>query len=163
MVAMDFYFTMLVTAIVPLMLIGLLSIGLFLPLIIADRFDMSDDNAKRDQRSIYRCKSIKLILFALFLVYPSVSANVISMFVCQLIDGKSLMLADLTLECGDPRWMQYLYPAIAIIVVYPIGIPSFFLGVLMYNRKELQSNPRVMLALGFLYEGMHSRQHSYGS
>jgi hypothetical protein len=58
----------LLTAFVPLAILACLGLGLFLPLLICDRLDFSDSPKRREWRHNFRLRSIKLVLFAIFLV-----------------------------------------------------------------------------------------------
>jgi len=118
---------------------------------ISDRFDVSDTNVKRKRRTIIRNKILKLILFALFLMYPAVSARTAAFFLCRRVNGILYLEADFNLHCLDDRWYEYLGLDITMIFVYPIGIPLFFFFLLYKNRRRLR-DPTTVLALGFLYE-----------
>eukprot|EP00808_Paulinella_micropora_P032171 g2190.t1 len=93
----------------------------------------------------------KLVLFTLFLVYPSVSSTVVSSFVCKDINGVLYLKADFRLQCMDQTWFNYLPLAIAGLIMYPIGIPAFFLYLLLRYRNRL-NQPDIQAQLGFLYQ-----------
>jgi hypothetical protein len=54
-------------------------------------------------------------------VYPSVSSQVLSFFICRQVNGTNYLVADFTLECFNDRWNRYLPFAIIAVFVYPIG------------------------------------------
>jgi len=122
-----------------------------IPMYISDRFDVSDTNTKRLRRIHIRKKIMKLILFALFLMYPAVSARTASFFLCRRVNGVLYLEADFNLRCLDDTWYQYLGLDITMLFIYPVGIPLFFYGLLYKNRKKLR-DPLTVTSLGFLYE-----------
>jgi len=97
----------------------------------------------------------KLVLFTLFLIYPGVSADVLGMLVCKDINGTSYLLADFSIHCGSPEWLTYIGPTIAMIFIYPIGVPAFFFAMLWRYRHRLEESG-VRLQLGFLYAGYNA-------
>ena len=78
-----------------------------------------------------------VLLYFLFLVYPSISATVIRMMRCRVIDGKSYLLADFSLRCDADEYQPYRRLAIFFIMVYPVGILVFFIGILAWNKRNL--------------------------
>ena len=84
--------------------------------------------------------STDAIFFMLFLIYPSVSSTIFSVFVCQeLPNGDSYLRLDFTIRCDDddrPFWV--LWAAISAIV-YPLGIPLMYAYLLRYKyRPQLE-------------------------
>jgi hypothetical protein len=94
------------------------------------------------------------------------------------VDGQSYLTADFTLLCNldDADRSHYLGLVVALLVVVVIGVPGFFLFLLMKHHANL-SEPDVTVWLGFLYEGIRvhasastqtsalvvlSRLHSFG-
>ncbi len=59
---------------------------------LQSRFDYDDAVDTRAARKLARNKIIKLIVFALFLMYPSVSSEVLSFFLCRDVSGTSYLL-----------------------------------------------------------------------
>ena len=94
----------------------------------------------------------KLFLYLLFLIYPSVSSTVLRHFVCKQIDDRSFLLTDLRIQCYTDEWTTYAFIAIALILIYPVGIPVLFFSLLKLNQKDLRE-PRIKAQLGFLYAG----------
>src|SRR4051794_11657356 len=66
------------------------------------RLDMSDSTESRRARELKRRKILRLIVFALFLLYPAVSSQVLSFFICRDVAGVSYLVADFSLECHTP-------------------------------------------------------------
>lgn len=60
------------------------------------------------------------------------------------------MNADFTLECYTERWTKYALVGVFFVLLYPIGVPVFFLAVLRRYRARFDE-AGVRLQLGFLY------------
>lgn len=79
------------------------------------------------------------------------SSKVMSIFVCKDVDGVRYLMDDFTLECGDDTYNRFMGFAIPMVLIYPIGVPLFFFGLLFTNRWKLNETD-VMERLGFLYK-----------
>jgi hypothetical protein len=53
---------------------------------------------------IERRKFWKIVLFTLFLIYPSVSATILRFFVCRDVNGVWLLNEDFSIQCYDDEW-----------------------------------------------------------
>jgi IPT/TIG domain/Tyrosine-protein kinase ephrin type A/B receptor-like len=106
----------------------------------------------RAERTLSTLRFWKMFLYLLFLIYPSVSSTVLRLYVCKDIEDKSYLLADLSVECYTDQWTYFSYASLGLVVLYPIGIPLFFLAMMLINRRHLQYD-RVKAQLGFLYAG----------
>ena len=81
-----------------------------------------------------------------------VSSSVLRLYVCKRIERTHYLIADFSVECFTPKWQSYAYGTMALVLLYPIGIPLFFFMLLAVNRHRLRED-RVKAQLGFLYEG----------
>merc|ERR1719478_622428 len=74
-----------------------------------------------------RFETIKLML--LYVVLPTASLAIFKLFVCteELADGASYLKADLSIQCYTDQYKGYATLAAVGILVYPIGIPFYFL------------------------------------
>jgi len=147
----DFYTKLLSMMLIAPVALLLISLGLYVAMLFADRQDMADDNTQRNRRAHYRRLLWRIILFTLFLVYPSMSAKSLSMFVCNDVEGVDYLVSDFTLECFDSTWHTYMPYAVVGILVYPVGIPLLFYGLLHHHRNSLKDE-NVVYAFGFLYK-----------
>jgi len=92
-------------------------------------------------------KCINAGFFVIFLVYPSVSSAIFGFFVCQdLPEGQgSRMRLDLSLSCSpeeDPtRSAMFIY-AVAMMVIFPFGVPSMYAYLLLYKHRETLEEER---------------------
>ncbi len=94
---------------------------------VQNRLDMDDSPHRRNQRQLTRRKIIRLVVFALFLMYPAISSRVISFFICQNVNGTNFLVADFSARCGDDTWLKWLPLAISAVIAYPVILfPSFF-------------------------------------
>jgi len=84
----------------------------------------------------------KLVLFTLFLIYPTVSAEVLAMYVCIYVEdadgnNRPYIERDFRLVCYDSQWRSYLGINIIFIIIYPLGMPSIFLYLLNHFRSNI--------------------------
>lgn len=83
-------------------------------------------------------KHLSVALFVIFVIYSSVSFSIFQIFVCETLDdGVTYLRADYSLTCstGAHKAMQVF--AGLMILVYPVGIPTFFVWWLISNRQDL--------------------------
>ena len=88
-------------------------------------------------------------LKVIFVAFPLVSAMAVQAFDCDTFDnGESWLRADYSLRCGSisengvhmqgtPQHGVVKAVGYACVVLYAIGVPLFFLGLLMSCRKQL--------------------------
>ena len=85
-----------------------------------------------------RHKHVSMMLLVSFLVYSSVSSVVFQMFACDdLDDGKRYLRADYTIDCDSSRHRAFQIYAGVMILLYPIGIPTLYAGLLLQNHRLL--------------------------
>jgi IPT/TIG domain/Tyrosine-protein kinase ephrin type A/B receptor-like len=106
----------------------------------------------RAERTLSTLRFWKMSLYMLFLIYPAVSSTVLRLYVCKDIEEKSYLLSDFSVECYTETWTIFSYASMCLVLLYPIGIPLFFLTLLLVNRHHLRYD-RVKAQLGFLYAG----------
>lgn len=92
----------------------------------------------------------QMLFFLLFLVYPSLSATILRLYICTTIEGTSYLVADMTVQCHTSTWNLAAGLASPTIVLYPIGIPVFFF-VMLYRYRNRLEEAGVRAQLGFLY------------
>jgi hypothetical protein len=85
-----------------------------------------------------------LSLLFLYMIFPSVSAVIFSVFACtdadpdDVSDGDDNYLdSDYSISCSSSRYETAKLYAIFMVFLYPIGIPSMFFGVLYHYRKGI--------------------------
>jgi hypothetical protein len=95
-------------------------------------------SGRREDISKLRSGSFSLFLILLFLIYPGVSATILSSFLCkQFDDGSQWLRKDITINCNDVDRPVWLAIASLGVVIYVIGIPAIYLVALIRVRKEI--------------------------
>ena len=81
------------------------------------------------------------VVFVWFFVFPACSATALAFWRCEggWGDGHTYLLADLKLRCGGARYATHQIFAALMVVVWPVGTPLLFFG-LMY-RVRYRVNP----------------------
>ena len=81
------------------------------------------------------------VVFVWFFVFPACSATALAFWRCEggWGDGHTYLLADLKLRCGGERYATNQIFAALMVVVWPVGTPLLFFG-LMY-RVRYRVNP----------------------
>ncbi|GMI00735.1 hypothetical protein TrVE_jg11097 [Triparma verrucosa] len=85
-----------------------------------------------------RNKIFEVFLTMTFILLPSVSVKIFSTFACKdFDDGKSFLKVDYSIACdeGPEYWFYWTY-AMAMIAVYPVGIPLMYF-ILVYRKRDL--------------------------
>ena len=90
-----------------------------------------------------------LLLLLTYCVFPAVSQTIFQVFSCDsdFDDGQSFLRLDYSIKCQGPTYNFFFYYAIAMIFVYPIGVPLFYAVSLWRVRKVLDPSP-TRLAMG---------------
>jgi len=145
----SYYDQLILFALVPPVLLVLLIVLYFIPNTCRN---LGSSNEGRAWRKRVRRNFWKLWLFLLFLVYPTVSATVLRLYVCIDVQGTSYLRADLTTQCYTEKWDRAALGNLILVFLYPIMIPVFFMLMLFRYRKRLDQSG-VRAELGFLYDG----------
>ena len=66
-----------------------------------------------------------------FLVYPSVSLALFRYFKCVDTGESRVLLADMTIMCNSGKYRGFPAFTLVMILVYPFGIPTMYLGLLL--------------------------------
>ena len=128
----DFHDRLLWTTITPLVIMGLLEVT-YVIAVHKHRGSPETFSQKILQ------KHVSLALLVTFLVYSSVSSVVFQMFACDKLDnGKIYLRADYTIECDSDKHRALQIYAGLMILLYPVGIPALYAGLLFSNRRVLR-------------------------
>ncbi|CAG9324277.1 unnamed protein product [Blepharisma stoltei] len=97
----------------------------------------------------------------LFLIHPSITNTMLSMFSCKEINsGEYWLYADLGIRCWNDHHLLYaLLFALPTISIWVIAVPALCLIKLVKNRAKLE-DISVKLKLGFLFNG-YNLKHYY--
>ena len=93
----------------------------------AGRLYAGGDEALRPRLARFRANVWRNSLFALFLVYPILSATLLKTFHCREVDGARWLSSDLRLRCDTAAHERAEMLASVGIALYVAGIPLFFL------------------------------------
>lgn len=70
---------------------------------------------------------INLAFTIMFIVYPSISSSLLSMFYCiQLEDGSSFLRVDLSLDCSTPLHATMIVFTLIMLGLHTIGTPAIY-------------------------------------
>ena len=135
----DYIDTMITSTLTPIGVICALMTGFIVHMFFLNR-DRKDPQAIRAVTGQY----INFFFLITYLVLPSVTTTCFGAFTCKNIDPDGLMPGtptylrlDMSIACNTPRYRFGVMWAIAMIIVYPIGILSFYYFVLRYNRDDI--------------------------
>ncbi|CAM9678213.1 unnamed protein product [Pylaiella littoralis] len=114
------------------------------------RWGFGQTTAEARQGVVVRHASAALLV--LFLVFSSVSTTVVSTYVCDDVEDldESLLRADYSISCDDPKHLFYKVYAAFMILLYPVGIPVLFAVLLLERRDKINPSlpPLKMLSPG---------------
>ena len=104
-----------------------------------------DAEKEKPMKMIYRY--VNVIFYLTYLVLPSVTTMIFRLFICKNVDPNkedgdrydTYLAADVNISCGSEYYRKWYWYGIAMIIVYPIGIPLFYFICLYRNRHEIRS------------------------
>lgn len=135
LVRVNFHDRLLITTIGPIVCLGLL----LATYVIACYLNRGSEVAIRNIRR----KHVSALLLVTFFVYSSVSSNLFQMFSCESFDnGKVYVRADYSIECDSRGHKALRIYASFMILVYPMGIPALYSGLLFRKRGVLLDKSR---------------------
>eukprot|EP00808_Paulinella_micropora_P008574 g62100.t1 len=111
---------------------------------------------QRTKRKFWR-----LMMFQLFLIYPSVSSAMVRLLVCKEVEGGRYLVADYSISCDSAEYYSYIYPwGLLAVLLYPLGIPLCMLYLVWpYTKVGFRGGqmrlkePAARAMFGFLYHG----------
>ena len=130
----DFYARLLIATVGPLVALAFLGVTY----VVAKNRNEHSEAAIRAVRH----KHLSAASFVAFFVYSSVSFTIFQTFVCDSWDGVAYLQADYSLQCGTPRHLAFRAYAVAMLCVYPVGIPAALSWWIARNRRALQRYDR---------------------
>jgi len=81
--------------------------------------------------------------FLLFLLYPGTSAKIFNALLCVGFDGEGengerFLRVDFSIDCKSTLYLGFIFPyALAMVLIYPIGVPTYYALTLFRNKAEL--------------------------
>lgn len=83
-------------------------------------------------------KHLSVVLLLSFFIYSSVSSILFRAFACEkLEDGNSYLRADYRIQCDSPKHKAFIVYAGIMTVLYALGIPALYTGLLLKDRHVL--------------------------
>jgi len=103
-------------------------------------------------------KIIASLVMILFILHPSLTKEMFSMFSCiELRPGQLWLVADLSLRCWSSEHIKYaLLVSVSSIGLWIIGLPLACL-CLIYRYRNRLADPVTQLKFSFLYKGYLSK------
>ena len=90
------------------------------------------------------CRCYKNIFYLVTLVYPRCAQTCLQLFSYMKLDIGTYLYSDFTILVRDTsgRWahvyLRYLFPGIAVLLVFAIGLPIWYLVIMYLIRDHLQ-------------------------
>jgi hypothetical protein len=128
----NFYASLLVATIAPASFILLIVIVF----VITDRVVGGHKNITLHESM--RRVTYSIVLFTLYLCYPSVSSTILSTWSCDLLeDGSRPLRADYSLSCDDPIHTGFTIYSVFMFLIYVVGVPSVSWYLLFTVREHI--------------------------
>ena len=133
----NFYTSLLAQTLLPFAITLLIIIEFFVV-----KYTWARNN--RDRRLWNRNFATSSFLTLTYLVFASVSKTIFDTFNCQHFgdDPTRYLARDQSIDCSSDEHKLYQKYAMAMILVYPFGIPAYYLCVLLMQRQRIQSPER---------------------
>ena len=80
---------------------------------------------------------VSFLLLLTYLVYPFACKQLFSIFNCREIDEIEFLRADLSVKCASSEHRTAEAFAIFMIIVFPVGLPMLYFGMLSLNHQHL--------------------------
>jgi len=119
-------------------------------------------------------KILSSFIVFLFLIHPSITKGVFSIFNCVEVEGVKKVQSDMSQECyGQAHWYYVKNASIPSIVMWVVGLPLGALWAMLRNGKylekiekddlsqhDLSKLAKIASKYRFLYSGFHA-EHYY--
>ncbi|CAN0239800.1 unnamed protein product, partial [Hapterophycus canaliculatus] len=129
-VDVDFHGRLLIVTICPIIILLLLAATF----VAASRGHRGEMEASRQTWN----KHMSMVILLTFFVYSGVSSVLFKTFACEELDnGNHYLRADYRIECDSPKHEAFKAYAGIMIVMYTIGVPAFYAGLLYTHRETL--------------------------
>ena len=147
----NFMFELLWTTLCPIFATFALFICFSCEYLYLRRWIQANPNRQKGEKSrqfeATKNKYLNIFFYLTYLILPSVTTTIFQLFVCQNIDPNNeddsqydlYLKADMTISCQSDYYKSWLVYGIAMIFVYPIGIPAMYLVLLYRSRDEIMS------------------------
>ncbi|CAN0512970.1 unnamed protein product, partial [Scytosiphon promiscuus] len=153
----DFYYSLLVSTIGPLVAAGLVLLSRAATL---RRCPAGD----QDRRSKTERRHASAMFWISFLVYSTSSATIFQTFACDdLDDGTSFLRVDHSVQCYTPKHEGFMWYAGVMSIVYPFGIPFCYALSLCGARNGIQSGQQAVAGSAVVLKDLWEpyQKHAY--
>lgn len=100
--------------------------------------------------NVAQLRYTKLVVFSLFLLFPSLASMILRVFPCTTIASGKYLTADMTLVCGSGTHVTVGVINILAVGVYILGVPLYLAKQLTGHRRTLH-DPSFQIEYGVLY------------
>ena len=105
-------------------------------------------SSRRERRAFYKklkYRFLNLVFYVTYLVLPSVTTMIFQLFICKNVDPDgedgdpydSYLVADVNIACSSEYYRRWLIYGYVMVLIYPIGIPTFYFICLYRNRNDI--------------------------
>ncbi len=100
---------------------------------------------------MYRC--YKNVFYLITLLYPRCAQTCLQLFAVKKLDIGTYLAADYSIivRTTDGHWgsryVKYVAPGIALLLVFAIGLPAFYFYTMYKIRNRLDVCPKVPITL----------------
>ena len=94
---------------------------------------------------------LNVIFYITYLILPSVTTMIFQAFDCVTVDPNghdSYLRVDMSVSCDSVEYSSWIWFALGMVFVYPIGIPGFYLICLYQIRDDIQQHALMTEANG---------------
>jgi hypothetical protein len=96
-----------------------------------------DSDSIQQLRAERRRTFVGSVFFVAMLLYPQLSASILSALRCRRLGEESYLLeADYSVDCTSARYSEYRSLALVLVIIVPIGFPLTLLSALMYQWRQ---------------------------
>jgi len=110
-------------------------------------------------------RALPVVLLITFYYVPVASARIFKTFACTTIEVESKVISgqsaikrqfladELSIDCSSSEYQQLLSWAYVLLAIWPVGVPIFYTGLLLANRKSIIHHTPTVLsrATSFLW------------
>ena len=93
----------------------------------------------KDRKRVW-IQHVQVFLGLIFVTYPSVCNTILTLYNCQEVDNGYFLAVDLRVQCYIAEWNNYAAFGAICVLVYPVGVPAFFVLALYWHRQFLFPN-----------------------
>ena len=146
--ASTYYFELLTKTLLPLVLI----LGCWLAAKqLRKRYDSSENDSEEAESADKKPIGLfmaelcgDLWFYIIFLTYPSSCAAIFKFFLVEKFDGDgedgmNLLRVDRSINTASPTYALFFLYALLMVIVFPIGVPALYAGILFRSRDQLRA------------------------